>query len=131
MDVADASREGGPQDLAQPMVDQPGHGSENVVGGVGAADAELQQLRESLATMHLQRDLQERRHQAELEAQRIQVKVLTKANAQLQASNTNLLARASWLSTEGTPPVDNVVNQITCGYGEPPTNQATSSPFMV
>jgi len=42
LDVEDVAREGGSRDLHEPMPQQPVIGFDNLVGGVGAVDEELQ-----------------------------------------------------------------------------------------
>jgi len=71
------------------------------------------------------------RHQDELEAQRAQVKALMKENAKLLASNTDLLTRASQLSTEGIPSLDDVMASATYGLVEPTKGPANASTFLV
>jgi hypothetical protein len=122
-DVEDVGREGGPQDLDQPMVDQPGDELDGLVGGVPVVNQELQ-----LAAMEPDRMEIERRYQADLEVRMAQMKALTEENARLVAYNTELLARARRMSGEEIPGLDEIVERATYGLVDAPP---TTNPFVV
>jgi TolA-binding protein len=131
VEAMDVGHEGGLQYLDQRMIEQPMGELDGLVGGEAIEGLELEQLRQRLAAMQVESVELESRHRAELQAQMAQVKALTEENAKLVASNNDLLARASRLSIEGVPPLDDVVDMATYGLVEAEADPPIANPFMV
>ena len=113
-------QEGGLSDSDEPMPQQPPSAFvDTTIGRILATHLELQQLRQLLTNMRMKSEETRRRHEIELEASRARVKALIDKNAKPLARNTDLLARASWLSTKGIPTLDDVMECTMYGLLEP------------